>query len=65
MPIAPVRPETGKSGGATLRADPFTAEREIKAEPNAGGIVADTIFILLSIGLFYLAIRYVKWSDKV
>jgi len=27
--------------------------------------MADTIFILLSVGLFYLAIRYVKWADKV
>jgi len=27
--------------------------------------MADTIFILLSVGLFYLAVRYVKWADKV
>ena len=33
--------------------------------PTREGGMADTIFILLSIGLFYLAIRYVKWADKV
>jgi len=25
----------------------------------------DAIFILLSLALFYAAIRYVKWSDKI
>jgi len=25
----------------------------------------DTVFLLLTVALFYAAVRYTKWSDKV
>jgi hypothetical protein len=46
----------------------FTGAGESEQMENSrsgDGLMRDALFILLSIALFYLAIRYVDWSDRV
>jgi len=33
--------------------------------PSEEIAMADAVFLLLSLALFYAAIRYTKWSDRV